>query len=91
MAKKPLDALENPDIDLTVKLKARELRFDEVPKTEVRFWGYSDHESVSGTERKNLPNNVREGVTYRDFSLQLRIASELVDTETTLSEKAKKE
>lgn len=91
MDKKRLEALGNPDIDFTAEMKARELRFDEVPETKVRFWGHPAYDSVSGTERKNLPEEVQRGVTYRDVSVRLRIASELIDTEPSFSEKPKEE
>ena len=89
MKKKRLEALENADIDFTANVKARELRFDEKPETEVRFCGHPERNSVSGTERKNLPEKVRRDVTYRDVSVRLRIASELRDTELSFPEKAK--
>jgi hypothetical protein len=88
---KRLEALENPAIDFTANVKARELHFDEVPETEVRFWGHPERASVSGTERKNLPDEVRPGVTYRNLSVRLRIATELIDTEPDPWEKAKEE
>jgi pyruvate/2-oxoglutarate dehydrogenase complex dihydrolipoamide acyltransferase (E2) component len=71
----------NPDIDFSASVKARELRFEEEPQTEVRFWGHPERKSVSANERKNLPEKVRQGVTYRDVRVQSRIASELVATE----------
>jgi pyruvate/2-oxoglutarate dehydrogenase complex dihydrolipoamide acyltransferase (E2) component len=71
----------NPDIDFSANVKARELRFEEEPQTEVRFWGHPERNSVSVNERKNLPEKVREGVTYHDVSVRSRIASELVTTE----------
>ena len=91
MEKKRLEALDNPEIDFTAKVKAQKLRFDEVPKTKVRFWGHPERDSVSGTERRNLPEEVRRGVTYRDVSVRLRIASELVNIEPDLWKKAKEE
>jgi hypothetical protein len=48
-------------------VKARELRFDEVPETEVR--------PPAQTERENLPEEVEPGVTYRNPRVRLRIAS----------------
>ena len=71
----------NPDIDFSASVKARELRFEEEPQTEVRFWGHPERNSVSVNERKNLPEKVRQGVTYRDVSVRSRIASELVAPE----------
>lgn len=78
MKEKRPEAPEHPDIEFTASVRGREMRFDEVPETEVRFWGHPERASVSGTERKNLPEEVRQGVTYRDFSVRLRIAAELI-------------
>jgi hypothetical protein len=82
--KKRLDRLEDPDIELTADVKARELRFEEVPETEVRFPGHPERESVSGTERDNLPEEVEPGVTYRNSRVRLRIASALADVDPEL-------
>jgi pyruvate/2-oxoglutarate dehydrogenase complex dihydrolipoamide acyltransferase (E2) component len=71
----------NPDIDFSASVKARELRFEEEPQTEVRFWGSPKRNSVSVNERKNLPEQVQQGVTYHNVSVQSRIASELVSPE----------
>jgi hypothetical protein len=63
---------ESPDIELTAEVRARGLRFDEVPDTEVH--------PPAQTERENLPEQVRpehEGVTFRDIRVRLRIANEL--------------
>jgi hypothetical protein len=63
---------ESPDIELTADVMARELRFDEVPDTEVH--------PPAQTQRENLPEQVRpehEGVTFRDIRVRLRIANEL--------------
>ena len=91
MKEERLEALENPAIDFTADVKAHELRFDEVPETEVRFWGHPKHGSVSVTERKNLPEEVRRGVEYRNISVRLRIATELIYTEPDQWGKAKEE
>ena len=66
------------DIDFSASMKARELHFKEEPQTEVRFWGHPERNSVSVNERKNLPDLLRQGVTYRDVSVRSRIASELI-------------
>ncbi len=58
-------------------MKARELHFEEKPQTEVRFWGHPERNSVSVNERKNLPEEVQQGVTYHNISVRSRIASEL--------------
>lgn len=91
MKRKRLDALETPDIDFTAYVKARELCFEEVPDPEVRFWGDTERNSISGTERKNLPQRVWEDVTYRDASVRLQIASEIVDSDPDLQNSSGKE
>ena len=91
MEDRQLEALAIPDIEFTANVRARELCFDEVPETEVRFRGHSERASVSGTERKNLPDEVRRGVTYRNLSVRLRIATELIDVASNQWEKAKEE
>jgi hypothetical protein len=61
---------------LTADVKARELRFDEVPETEVH--------PPAQTERENLPEEVRPehvGVTFRNISVRMRVANELTVTE----------
>ena len=88
MKEKRPEALETPDIEFTADVKGRELRFNEVPETKVQFWGRPERASVSGTERKNLPEEVRRGVPYRNFSVRLRIATELIDNDPGQWEKA---
>jgi hypothetical protein len=69
-------APENPAIEFTANVRAKELRFDEVPDTEVH--------PPAQTERENLPKEVRPadaGTTFRNVSVRLRIASELTADE----------
>jgi hypothetical protein len=66
--------LTRPDVELTAEVKSRWLRFGKVPETEVRFTGYPEDESASGTERENLPREVQQDVTYRDSRIRLRSA-----------------
>ena len=66
-----------PDVSITAHVKARELRFDAVPETEVRFWGDAERESVSGTERENLPDEVERDVEYRNAGVRLQIVSRM--------------
>jgi hypothetical protein len=62
-----------------------------VPETGTRFWGDPERESVSGTERENLPHEVESGVTYHDSSIRLRIASELTRGEFGPEDRPKEE
>jgi hypothetical protein len=82
--KRRLDKPENPDIELTADVKAKELRFDEVPDTEVH--------PPAQTERENLPEEIRladAGTTFRNVSVRLRIASELTVSEPDRREESK--
>ena len=75
MTNKRPDKPRAPDIEFTADIKAKKLRFEEVPETEVRFRGHPGHESASGTDRENLPDEVEPHVTYKDPKVRLRIAS----------------
>ena len=55
-----------PDIEIGASFKAKELRFAEVPETDVRHVG----DSTSVSERTNLPDEVEPGVTYRDVEVR---------------------
>ena len=59
----------------------RELRFEEAPDPEVRFRGSTRRNSVWGSRRENLPEEVQEGVVYRNTRVRLRIASEILDSD----------
>jgi hypothetical protein len=58
------------DVEVGAAARARKLRFDRVPETEVEFEG--DNESDSHTERHNLPDEVEPGVTYRNVRVRWR-------------------
>jgi hypothetical protein len=73
------DASKRPDVELTAEVKSRWLRFEKVPETEIQFPGYPEDQTVSGTERENLPGEVEEDVTYRDCHIRLRSAGLLGD------------
>jgi hypothetical protein len=84
VVKRRPDKPENADIEFTADVKARELRFEDVPEPEVKFPGHPDRESAWGADRENLPDEVEPGVTYRDPKVRLRVASRLVDAEDNL-------
>jgi hypothetical protein len=62
-----------PDVDIAVGFEADELRFECKPKVEVVPYAnapaYVEYES----ERDNLPDEVEDGVTYRDVSVRWRV------------------
>lgn len=69
-----------PDIDVSTSVKAKELRFERVPETGLRFESdpSHDHDSRSKVERENLPDEVEPGVTYRDVKVDWSVASRIV-------------
>lgn len=67
----------SPDIEFVASVRADELRFVEPPDTDVRFIGEPGHESASGSDRRNLPEQVEFGVTYRNVGVDYRLASRL--------------
>jgi hypothetical protein len=80
--------LKKPDVELNAEVKSRWLRFEKVPPNEIRFPGYPESKSMSGTERVNLPDKVGEDVTYRDSRIRLRSAGNLIGVESTHGEDA---
>ncbi len=71
---------QNPDIALDAGVRMRELRFEKVPDPEVRFRGNTGRNSVWKSRRENLPDEVQEGVVYRDAGIRLRIASQIAES-----------
>ncbi len=72
---------QSPDISLNADVRMRELYFDRTPDPGVRFRGNTGRNSVWGSRRENLPDEVQEGVVYRNAGVRLRIASEVVDSD----------
>ncbi|GAA2586826.1 hypothetical protein GCM10010424_37490 [Streptomyces lienomycini] len=52
-----------------------------MPRTTVSFPGTGARESVSQTERTNLPPRVAPGLEYRDVTVTYGLASRLVGPE----------
>ena len=69
----------NADIAIDASVEMRELRFEKVPDPEVYFRGNTARNSVWTSRRTNLPDEVEEGVVYRDAGIRLRIATEVVE------------
>ena len=72
---------ENPDIALDADVRMRELHFEEAPDPKVRFRGNTGRNSVWKSTRENLPDEVQEGVVYRDTRVRLQIASEIANSD----------
>ncbi len=75
-----------PDLSITARVTARELRFEKVPNPKVEFNGRPRRETVWEAERENLPAQVQPGVTYRDIGITLRITSVFADIERIVAE-----
>jgi hypothetical protein len=82
---------QNPDIAFDAEVRMEELRFEEVPDPEVRFRGNTMRNSVWRSSRENLPDRVREGVVYRNAGVRLRIASEIIDSDSAFQNTLDKE
>jgi hypothetical protein len=67
-----------PDIDFFTSVNAKELTFGRVPEKKVRYYGEPDHETEVEVERKNIPEDPEEGVTYRDVKVDWTVAQRIV-------------
>jgi hypothetical protein len=81
----------SPDIALDADVRTRELYFEEAPEPEVRFRGNTSRNSVWGSRRENLPDEVQEGVVYRNARVRLRIATEIVNSDPGFRNSSDKE
>jgi hypothetical protein len=77
---------DEADLAITANVRARELRFEEVPNASVEFTGRPRRETVWEAERQNLPRPVRPGETYRDIGIRLRIISVFADIDRIVAE-----
>lgn len=77
---------EGPELELVATVRAKALRFDEVPKVDVLFRGNGKRKTVWKTERVNLPLRPQPGVTYRDVQVRLTVTSDLEELTSMLRE-----
>ena len=70
---------EQPDVEISASLRARELRFEVKPEVEIGAHGEPNVSAESVTEKKNLPDELEPGETYRDFAVKWRLAARLED------------
>ena len=75
---------QNPDIALDADVRVRELHFEKAPEPEVCFRGNTRRNSVWESRRENLPDEVQEGVIYRNAGVRLWIATEMVNSDPGL-------
>ena len=72
---------QNPDIALDANVRMREVHFMEAPDPRVDFRGSTRRNSVWGSKRENLPDEVQEGVVYRNARVRLQIATEIAKSD----------
>jgi hypothetical protein len=78
-----------PEVELVAVVRAKALRFDEVPTVDVVFRGSRPRRTVWRSERVNLPARPQPGVTYENVQLKLTITGDL-DELTSLLREAKR-
>lgn len=78
MAGKP-SGRQSADVELEATVRARELRFQQVPETRVELYGTPKHDGDSGSDRTNLPPEVEPHVTYHGVEIDQRIVNVLLD------------
>jgi hypothetical protein len=70
---------QEPDVEIRAAVRAEELRFECKPEVRVHAWSDAPATAESSTERENLPDELEEGVTYRNFAVRWRLAARLED------------
>ncbi|HJQ32959.1 MAG TPA: hypothetical protein VJ866_12305 [Pyrinomonadaceae bacterium] len=76
----------NADLSITARVTAESLRFEKVPNPRVEFTGRPKRDTVWESDRENLPQEVRPGVTYRNIGITLRITSVFADIDRIVAE-----
>jgi len=85
-AEPPQVTPSGPELELVASVKAKALKFDEVPKVNVVFRGSGARRTVWKTERVNLPSRPQAGVTYRDVEVRLTITSDIDELSSLIRE-----
>ena len=71
-----------PDFDLRIGARMKKVRLNSVPRVRVWWEGAPGHRGESSETRENLPDEIEEGVTYRDGSVDWRADGWIgIDTE----------
>lgn len=74
------------DAVITAKVEAKEVTFEVVPHPKVEFFGKPERKTEWSSERKNLPESVQPGVTYRNIGITLKIVSVFADIDRIVDE-----
>lgn len=76
----------NADVSITATVTAKQLTYEIVPDPKVEFPGKPERKTVWESDRRNLPDQVQPGVTYRDIGIKLRIVSRFADIDRIVAE-----
>jgi hypothetical protein len=68
-----------PDVEIVAAVRAAEVRFDIKPEARVAAYANAPASAETSSERENLPAELEQGVTYRDFAVRWRLAARLED------------
>lgn len=68
-----------PDISIDASVKAKSVKFDQVPTVRVTFPGHGQRDTRWTGTRHNLPTPVKPGVTYRNVEAKTSIRSHFKD------------
>jgi hypothetical protein len=71
------DSAARADVAIIASVSIRELRFEREPSARLRVLGCGEREGLRVLERRNLPERVQPGVTYRDVYVSVRILGAL--------------
>jgi hypothetical protein len=85
----PRDASPSPDhpeLELIATVRAKALKFDQVPHVNVAFSGSGPRRTMWKTERVNLPMHPEAGVVYRDVQVRLTVTSTVEDLGALLAQ-----
>ena len=65
------------DVVIVATVHADEVRFDRSPAARLRVAGCPEGAGLRVLERRNLPDHIQPGVTYRDVQVSVRILGAL--------------
>jgi hypothetical protein len=68
-----------PDVEMRVHVRAKELRFERVPPVELSAHANAPAHAEHESERRNLPDHVEAGKTYRNIEVHWRLTAHLDD------------
>jgi hypothetical protein len=75
-----------PDVEIAAAARADEVRFACRPEVHVAAHATAPASAESASERKNLPERVEPGVTYRNVAVRWHVAARLEDPPLTEGE-----